>query len=90
MNKKDNVITESLFRLASIELFDGVFSNGLFTVDKKNGKISMNPGVYTLRDSIAFGILEDTKVENIECRPLTDGEGSAARDESAAAHHDTA
>lgn len=90
MNKTNNLDKEQLFRLACNELFDGVFSNGLFTVDNKNGKITMNPGVYTLRDSITFGILEDTKVENVECRPLTDSEGSAARDKSAAAHYDTA
>ena len=65
MNKTNNLDKEQLFRLACNELFDGVFSNGLFTVDNKNGKITMNPGVYILHDAITFGIRDDTKIENV-------------------------
>lgn len=53
--------------IPSIELFDGIYSNGLFTVDKKNSKITMKAGVYILHDAIIFGIRDDTKIENVYC-----------------------
>ena len=68
------------------ELFDGVFSNGLFTVDNKNGKITMNPGVYVLQKQINFGINDDTKIDDVFCELLGDVNSDAATDHCFAAH----
>ncbi len=90
MNKKDNVIKGELFRLASNDLLGGAFSIGLFTIDKTNNTVTMKPGVYTLHESVTFGIHSETKIVNFECKPLINSECSAALNESAAAHHHTA